>query len=428
MYYVFCFFVGIIVGAACLLLIVMDRLSRAKKKVAAAEEQRRRAQEAIDAARAKEARVTEQSAQFHQTMASRERELQKRSADLESRKSALDAAVISYDELNRENLNLKRDLQNIDVSLNKVVMEGEDRDAKQADIDRRSNELSRRYLADTVKAVSSSISSNNFSSCKQKLIDVINRCRAIGYTVSEAEEAALLDDLKLLFEKAVRAEYAREEQARIKAKIREEERLQREIDRELAQFEREKIAIQAALDRALAEAQDRHSEEVDRLRTRLAEAEEKSRRAISMAQQTKAGNVYVISNIGSFGKDVFKIGMTRRLEPKDRVKELCGASVPFPFDVHMMIASKDAPALEYALHKAFHKNRVNKVNPRKEFFRAEAEKIHEIVKQHCGEVLFTADAEALEYNQSLTMTVEDQEFIENLYEQLEEDDENAVVE
>ena len=89
------------------------------------------------------------------------------------------------------------------------------------------------------------------------------------------------------------------------------------------------------------------------LNVKLVEAEEKSMKAISMAQQTKKGHVYIISNLGSFGEDVYKIGLTRRLDPNERVRELGDAGVPFPFDVHAMLASDDAPALETALHRRF---------------------------------------------------------------------------
>lgn len=104
------------------------------------------------------------------------------------------------------------------------------------------------------------------------------------------------------------------------------------------------------------------------LQEQLRQAEEKNQRALSMVQQTRTGHVYVISNIGSFGGDMFKIGMTRRLEPTDRVRELGDASVPFEFDVHA-IFSEDAPTLEKQLHRNFLRQQVNKVNPRKEFFR-----------------------------------------------------------
>lgn len=119
-----------------------------------------------------------------------------------------------------------------------------------------------------------------------------------------------------------------------------------------------------------------------------------------MAQQTKAGHVYVISNIGSFGDNVFKIGMTRRLEPMDRVKELGDASVPFEFDVHAMIYSDNAPELENIIHKEFDSRRVNLVNSRKEFFQVELEEIEEIAKKRNLDVEFTKIAEAREFRES----------------------------
>jgi Meiotically up-regulated gene 113 len=107
--------------------------------------------------------------------------------------------------------------------------------------------------------------------------------------------------------------------------------------------------------------------------------------------------------------------MTRRLEPKERVHELCSASVPFPFDIHMMISCNDAPSLENALHRAFQKRRVNRANPRKEFFKVSLQDIHKVVTENHGEVQYVADAEALEYRQSISMTDEDSEFIDNVY-------------
>jgi len=156
----------------------------------------------------------------------------------------------------------------------------------------------------------------------------------------------------------------------------------------------------------------------------LAEAESKER-AISQAQLTKAGFVYVISNIGSFSEGVFKIGMTRRLEPLDRVRELGDASVPFPFDVHMMISCQNAPALEIALHRVLVRQQVNRTNPRKEFFRTDIATIVKIVKENHGEVEYVADAEALQYRQSEAMSDEDAEFIEHVFEAIDDDGEEV---
>jgi hypothetical protein len=166
----------------------------------------------------------------------------------------------------------------------------------------------------------------------------------------------------------------KEEQRRIKEQLREEEKARREYERAIKEAEKEEKAIQQAIDKATKELMLAGEEQRLALEQKLAElqikfeeAEAKNQRAISMAQQTRSGHVYVISNIGSFGEDVYKIGMTRRLEPLDRVRELGDASVPFAFDVHAMIYSDDAPSLENH-HKVFNGKQVNKVNSRKEFF------------------------------------------------------------
>ena len=335
---------------------------------------------------------------------------------------------ISCKELEDENRILKRDLRNLAIHVRKLDLDRDQQRQTQETLDEKIKEVGSRYLKDTVKWVSASLNPNNFATCKQRLQDVIDRIGGAGFDVTETEESALFANLKLEYQKAVRAAFEREEQARIKAQIREEQLREKEIDRELKQLEREREAIKAALEKALADAKDQHSEEVERLKARLAEAEAKSQRAISQAQLTKSGHVYVISNIGSFGDGVFKVGMTRRLEPLDRVKELGDASVPFPFDVHAMISCNDAPTLENALHRKLHKTRLNKTNPRKEFFRTDLTTIFEVVKEHHGEVEYVFDVEALQYRQSLSMSDDDQEFIESVYDDLDEENDVTVEE
>jgi len=122
-----------------------------------------------------------------------------------------------------------------------------------------------------------------------------------------------------------------------------------------------------------------------------------------MAEQTKSGHVYVISNIGSLGKDVYKIGLTRRLDPEERVSELGDASVPFEFDVHAMIYSENAPDLEYRFHKHFQQRQVNLVNPRKEFFAVSIEEIEACAKVHGCSTEFTRVAEAKQYRETLAL-------------------------
>jgi multidrug efflux pump subunit AcrA (membrane-fusion protein) len=277
-------------------------------------------------------------------------------------------------------------------------------------------------LKEIVASVGAKLTANNYSSSKKRLAKAIADCREIGFEISDDDESQYMADLKADYEKMVRLQLEREEQARIKAQIREEQRIQKEIDRELEQIERERAAIQKALDKALAEAEDEHAAEVEALRAKLKEAEERSERTKSRAEMTRSGHVYVISNIGSFGEDIYKIGMTRRLEPNDRVRELSSASVPFPFDVHMMISSDDAPSLENALHRELRLNRVNRANPRKEFFRVTLDEIISIVEEKHGEVDYVADPEALEYLQTLEMPEEDSEYIQSVYGDADEDD------
>lgn len=203
----------------------------------------------------------------------------------------------------------------------------------------------------------------------------------------------------------------REEQRRIKEQMREEEKARREFERAIEAAEQEEKSIQRALDQARAEAAVATAEQqatlnatIEELNRKLADAEAKNQRALSMAQQTRKGTVYVVSNVGSFGDEVFKIGMTRRLEPADRIKELSDASVPFEFDVHAMIACDDAPRLEAELHAEFEDLRINKVNYRKEFFRLSVDRLRAAVANRAVDVSFTMVAEAREYRESVALS------------------------
>jgi len=278
-------------------------------------------------------------------------------------------------------------------------------------------------LKDNVKFIGSKITANNYATSKKKYETVFTFCEEQGYSVPAEIQKGILGDLKNSFEEAVRKQWEKEEQARIKRQIREEQKLEADRQRELQRLENQELAIQTALQKALQKAHDEHDAEVQRLKAQLEEAQDKLQRAKSMAELTKAGFVYVISNIGSFGENVFKVGMTRRLEPNDRVRELGDASVPFLFDVHMMISSDDAPALENGLHKGLHKFRVNKLRPRREFFKVDIETIVKLVEKYHGKVDYVATPEALEYNESLNMSEEDFDFVSEQLSRFEEDEE-----
>lgn len=205
----------------------------------------------------------------------------------------------------------------------------------------------------------------------------------------------------------------KEEQRIIKERIREEERAKREFEKALKEAEKEKEMLRKAMEKVQIELEQASEQQKAKYEAQLLEladklkiAEEKGQRALSMAQQTKTGHVYIISNVGSFGENVYKIGMTRRLEPLDRVKELGDASVPFEFDVHAMIMSDNAPNFENELHKKFLRTQLNKVNPRKEFFKLSLKEIREEVERLGINAKWTMTAEAREYKESLAIEKE----------------------
>jgi hypothetical protein len=193
-----------------------------------------------------------------------------------------------------------------------------------------------------------------------------------------------IEELRLSYTYEEAKQKEKEEQAQIREQMREEERAIREIEKAREQAEKEEAKYMDMLEKAKAEAQratehdkDKLNEKISKLQALLAEAEANRQRAISRAQMTRSGHVYVISNVGSFGEHVYKIGMTRRIEPLDRVRELGDASVPFPFDVHALIFTEDAPSLENTLHKRFNQRRLNLENMKKEFFRVSIEEIRD---------------------------------------------------
>lgn len=192
-------------------------------------------------------------------------------------------------------------------------------------------------------------------------------------------------------------------------KEREEREAQREYERAIKKALKDEEKAQEALEqkrREIAEAQTQEKiqklqEQIQGLEKALVEARELKERAMSMAQQTKIGYVYVISNIGSFGKDVYKIGMTRRLDPMERVLELSNASVPFPFDVHTFIYSEDAPALEADLHRRFDAKKVNSINYRKEYFHVTLDEIKAALKEKGVDANFVDEPDAFQYRECL---------------------------
>ena len=263
-----------------------------------------------------------------------------------------------------------------------------------------------------VDAIQTRIKHDNYGTLEQEMRDAFALVNLNGIAFRDARILpayldARLAELKwsVVVQELKRRE--REEQRRIKEQMREEEKARREYERAMKEAEEEEEVIKKALAKARLEIElanvdqkAKFEEQIAMLNQKLVEAEAKNQRAISMAQQTRKGTVYIISNVGSFGEGVFKIGMTRRLEPDDRIKELGDASVPFQFDVHAMIPSDDAPALENLLHTEFDDARINQVNFRKEFFRASIDRLKSVLASKNIEASFTMLADAHEYRES----------------------------
>jgi len=255
---------------------------------------------------------------------------------------------------------------------------------------------------------------NNVNQMKermQKLFDAINKLGE-GFQVYINKQYLDLKQKELIleFEYQSKRQQEKEEMRAIQEELREEEKAKREFEQAQREAEKEEATYQKALDKArkeyeasTGEKHDKLQAQIEKLEQELKEAQEKKERALSMAQQTKRGHVYVISNIGSFGENVYKIGMTRRLEPIDRVKELGDASVPFQFDIHAMIYSDEAPTLENELHKAFTNKKVNMLNYRKEFFNVTLDEIENKVKEIGLDAEFSKLPEAMEYRETLAI-------------------------
>jgi len=296
----------------------------------------------------------------------------------------------------------------------RIVEEGHASECDYSEANRRETAI--RFAVDAfngrVDAILSRSKHDNAGTLEQEIRDAFSLVNLNGKAFRDARILpgyldARLAELKWAVVVQELRQKEREEQRRIKEQMREEEKARREYERAIKDAEQEEEVLKRALEKARLEIEHatagqkaKFEEQLAELSRRLVEAEAKNQRALSMAQQTRKGNVYVVSNAGSFGEDVFKIGMTRRLEPLDRIKELGDASVPFEFDVHAMIASDDAPALEALLHEEFYDGRINKVNFRKEFFRVALDKIRGVIAAKGIEASFTMLAEAHEYRET----------------------------
>lgn len=266
-----------------------------------------------------------------------------------------------------------------------------------------------------VDSILSKVKHDNYGKLRQGIMDAFALVNHNGKPFKDARITDLylqarLEELKWAVAVMELRRIELEEQRAIREQMREEEKARRDFEKAIKEAEKEERMLAKAMAEARKQLENASEAERSQYEARLAElemqleaAESKEQRAISMAQQTRRGHVYIISNVGSFGESVFKIGMTRRLEPLDRVRELGDASVPFSFDVHAMIFSEDAPTLERDLHKHFAAHQVNRLNARKEFFNVPLTQVREVVDSQLAEVHWTMKADAWEYRESLAV-------------------------
>jgi hypothetical protein len=224
-----------------------------------------------------------------------------------------------------------------------------------------------------------------------------------------------IEELRLAAEYELQKQEEKELLREQREKEREDKKLQAEIKAKRKQLEKDRDHFKNMVAKVTELLKEAKNDEVDELKRQLAEYQDKLSELDEIEEDidyreghATAGYVYVISNIGSFGEDVYKIGVTRRLEPLERIRELSSASVPFQFDVHALIFSEEAFALEIELHNQLANYKVNKVNGRKEYFKVSFEEIRNILATHKElTVELNEDAEAFEYRQ--TKAIEDKQ-------------------
>lgn len=339
------------------------------------------------------------------------------------------AADVGYSEAGQQ-------LKAARARIKQMVKEGAAAQCDYAESNRRETAI--RFVTDAfngkVDSILTRVKADNAGTLHQQVKDAFTLVNGNGEAfrnarITEQYLQARLEELKWACVAHAIKKEEQEEQRRIKERIREEEKAKREFDRAIKAAAKEEDAMRKAeakvreqmekaaadererlekasaeerllLEQASAEQRAKYEAELAEIRAKMQEIEERGQRAMSMAQQTKKGNVYIISNIGSFGEHVYKIGLTRRLDPHERIKELGDSSVPFEFDVHALIEADDAPALEHRLHKHFVLHQVNKVNHRKEFFRCDLAKIREEVEALGLAARWTMAAAAQDYRET----------------------------
>lgn len=248
------------------------------------------------------------------------------------------------------------------------------------------------YCVDNVKFSNIEVNEKRI----EKSFEALKRLgRIMQASITDAYKKLKYEELYLAFEYQQKKQEEKEAQKRAREELREQQKLEQEILQARERIAKEKKhyiqAIKELETRLLLTMNDIDRsliiEKIDAVKNQFSDLEKEEKVIDYREQNAKAGYVYIISNLGAFGENVFKIGMTRRLEPLDRIDELGDASVPFSFDIHALIFSENAPVLEAKIHEHFHKDRVNKINDRKEFYKADILEIEKIIKDNYDKIV-----------------------------------------
>ena len=269
-------------------------------------------------------------------------------------------------------------------------------------------------------SVMNKVTVKNIDTSRNKITRSFNSLNKIfetdGMQLNQNWLETKLDQLNTMYLYEMKRNQEKEIQRAIKEQMLEEEKVRREIEKQKQQLEKDQKQFNNEITRMMKYLQkssndaekELYLDKIKELEEKIKTLEAEKEIVLEREANAKAGYVYIISNIGSFGENIYKIGMTRRLEPMDRIKELSSASVPFEFDVHAMIFSDNAPELENVLHQTFRDRSVNKVNYRKEFFKVSLDEIEKVIKMNYDKTVnFIRVPSATEYRQ--TLEIENQE-------------------
>lgn len=313
---------------------------------------------------------------------------------------------------------LGTELESVRTEIKRVVRTGEATVASSSFVFNNSAAKGRKFVSDMSKLLLraynaeaencvKTVKAGNLEAARKRLSTVVTQVERLGtmidLRITGPYHRLRLKELELTSRHFQALQVEKELDRARREELREQRKAEQELAREKERLQKERSHYANALAALQAKGD---TEGAERLREKLADVEHAIENVDYRAANIRAGYVYVISNLGAFGPDVVKIGLTRRLDPMDRVNELGDASVPFRFDVHALFFADDAVSIEAKLHAHFSEERINKVNLRREYFRATPEQVLAALQEHNVEVLeYTIDPAAPEYRSSLDVTM-----------------------